>query len=75
MRGCVRRHARSIGANESGSNFGTGWAVGWVVWSSNPCKFLNAGHLQLFQLSARGSRIGRLRKNCSAQKERNGGDY
>jgi hypothetical protein len=40
MRGCVLRHARSIGANESGSNFGTGWAVGWVVWSSNPCKLL-----------------------------------
>ena len=40
MRGCVLRHARSIGANESSSNFGTGWAVGWVVWSSNPCKLL-----------------------------------
>src|SRR5579864_3648923 len=40
MRGSVLRHARSIGANESGSNFGTGWAVGWVVWSSNPCKLL-----------------------------------
>ena len=40
MRGSVLRNARSIGANESGSNFGTGWAVGWVVWSSNPCKLL-----------------------------------
>src|SRR5579872_7277990 len=40
MRGCVLRHARSIGANESGSNFRTGWAVGWVVSSSNPGKLL-----------------------------------
>src|SRR5579871_1628315 len=40
MSGSVLRHARSIEANESRSNFGTGWAVGWVVWSSNPCKLL-----------------------------------
>ena len=40
MRGSVLRHARSIEANESRSNFRTGWAVGWVVWSSNPCKLL-----------------------------------
>src|SRR5580704_16461039 len=40
MRGSVLRHARSIEANESRSNFGTGWAVGWAVWSSNPCKLL-----------------------------------
>jgi hypothetical protein len=40
MRGCVLRHARSIGANESGSNFGTGWAVGWAVCPFTVCKLL-----------------------------------
>ena len=40
MRGCVLRHARSIGANESGSNFGTGWAVGWAVCPTTACKLL-----------------------------------
>ena len=40
MRGCVLRHARSIGANESGSNFATGWAVGWAVCPATTCKLL-----------------------------------
>ena len=40
MRGCILRHARSIGANESGSKFGTGWAVGWAVYPANACKLM-----------------------------------
>ena len=38
MRGCILRHARSIRANESGSNFATGWAIGWAVCRATACK-------------------------------------
>jgi hypothetical protein len=38
--GCVLSHGRSIGGRTSSSNFGTGWAVGWAVWLTNPCNLL-----------------------------------
>ena len=40
MRGCVLRHARSIGTMGCGRNFTTGWAVGWAVCPATTCKLL-----------------------------------